>query len=127
MAPLTTGGLAGGMAHGSHIHHETYGFIGANRPTPTSAFNRILDLRPGDLDPAVYGGHTFRTILSDSILEFTYIGRLEPSLITDHGQVFHLGSQKTMAHDKLTSDILLGNHKVIRTNGSVPISSFHPI
>jgi hypothetical protein len=37
-----------------------------------------------------------------------------------------------MAHDELTQGIastghiLLGNHKVIHTNGSTPIASFHP-
>ena len=56
MAPLTTGGLAGGMAHGSHIHHETYGFIGANRPTPTSAFSRSLDFHLRNLGAMVHSG-----------------------------------------------------------------------
>jgi hypothetical protein len=38
-----------------------------------------------------------------------------------------------MAHDELTQGmaltghILLGNHEVIHTNGSVPITSFYPI
>ena len=38
-----------------------------------------------------------------------------------------------MAHDKLTQGmastghILLGNHEVIHTNGSTPITSFYPV
>ena len=36
MAPSTIGGLAGGMAHGSHIHRENYGFIDAKGPAPRS-------------------------------------------------------------------------------------------
>jgi hypothetical protein len=68
-----------------------------------------------------------------SILEFTYIGGPVPSLVTSHGQVLHPGGQKSMAHDELTQGmaltghILLGNHEVIHTNGSVPITSFYPI
>ena len=92
MAPLTTGGLAGGMAHGSHIHHETYGFIGANRPTPTSAFSRSLDFHLRNLGPTTYGGHTLGTAHGGCIPEFTYVGGLIPSLITHQGQDFQLGS-----------------------------------
>ena len=81
----------------------------------------------------VYGRHTLRTTLGGSILEFTYIGGPAPSLATNHGQFFNQGSQMLVAQGKLaqgmasTSHILLGNRKVIRANGSTPITSFYPI
>jgi hypothetical protein len=56
MAPCTVGGLARKMAHDGHIFHENYEFIDAGGPAPTSTFSRSLNLRFGDLDPAVYGG-----------------------------------------------------------------------
>jgi hypothetical protein len=67
-----------------------------------STFSHGLDLCPRDLDPVVHGGHTLRTALGGNILEFTYIGGTVPSLITSHGQIFHLGSQSPTAHGKLT-------------------------
>ena len=133
MAPRTNGGLARGMAHGSHIYHENYEFIGVKRPAPVSAFSRGQDLRPRDLDPVVYGEHTLKTTLNGSILEFTYIGGAVPSLITSRGQIFHPGSQRPTAHGKLThgmasnGHILLGNHEAVHTNGSMLITSFYPI
>jgi hypothetical protein len=132
MAPRTNGGLAREIAHGGNTHHENYEFIGVRGPAPASAFSCVPDLCSRDLDPAVYGGHTLGTALSGSILEFTYIGGPVPSLATGHGQVFHPGSQRPMAHGKLTQGmtptghILLGNRKVIHTNGSMPITSFYP-
>ena len=74
MAPRTNGGLARGMAHGSHIRHENYEFIGIEGPAPTSIFSHSQVLHPGDLDPVAYEGHTLGTALSGCILEFTYIG-----------------------------------------------------
>jgi hypothetical protein len=44
MPPHTVGGLAGGMAHGGHIHRENYGFISIDEPVPTSAFSHNPDL-----------------------------------------------------------------------------------
>ena len=79
------------------------------------------------------GGHTLETAPSGSIPEFTYVGGPVPSLVTGHGQVFHLGGRKSMAHDELaqgmasTGHILLGNHKVVHTNRSTLITSFYPI
>ena len=80
MAPRTVGGLIGGMAHGGHIHHENYEFTSVRGPVPAFTFSYVLDLRFEDLDPTVYVGHTLRTTLNGSILEFTYIGgRYPPS------------------------------------------------
>jgi hypothetical protein len=44
------------MAHGSHIHHRNYEFIGAKGPAPMSTFSHGPDLHPGDLDPTVHAG-----------------------------------------------------------------------
>ena len=132
MASRTVGGLIGGVAHGGYIHRENYEFTSVEEPAPMSAFRHALDLRFGDLDPMVYGGRTLGTTLSGSIPKSTYIGGTVPSLITNHGQVFSLGSQKSMAQKELTQGmassghILLGNHEVIRTNGSTPITSSYP-
>ena len=103
MASRTVDGLACEMAHGCHICHENYEFISARGTTPTSAFSRALDLRFRDLDPAVYGGHALRTTISGSIPDFTYVGVASPvpSFATSHGQIFHPGSQRTMARDEL--------------------------
>ena len=57
MAPRTVGGLAGGMAHGSHIHRENYGFIGTKGPAPASAISHSPDLHLGNLSTVAYGGH----------------------------------------------------------------------
>ena len=102
MAPRTVGGLAHGMCHGGHILHKKYEFIGAEGLAPVSTFSRILNLYPGELVPMVRGGHTLRTALSGNILGFTYKGGRAPSLIIVHGQIFYLGSQRPMAHGKLT-------------------------
>ena len=102
MTTHTVGGLAGRKAHDGHICRENYEFTDVRGPSPASTFNRIPDLCSRDLDPAAYGGPTLGTILSGSILEFTYIGGPEPPLITNHGQVLHPEGQKSMAHDELT-------------------------
>ena len=85
MAPRTVGGLAHGMAHGSHICCENHEFIGVKGPAPSPAFSRGSDLHPRDLDTAVHGGHTPGTALRGYILEFTYTEGLVPSLITGCG------------------------------------------
>ena len=54
MAPCTVCRLARRMAHGSHIHHENYEFIGVGGPVPTSTYGHVLDLYFRDLDPMVY-------------------------------------------------------------------------
>ena len=66
------------MTHDDHIHHKNHEFIGVEGPALASTFSHGLDLRFGDLDPTVYGGHTFSTAFSDSISEFTYIGGQYP-------------------------------------------------
>ena len=78
MAPRTTGGLAGGMAHGGHIHRENYGFIDANELALAFAIIHNPDLHLGNLGPATYGGHTLGTALKACILEFTYPGGQYP-------------------------------------------------
>ena len=77
------------MAYDGHINHENYEFTVVGGPSPMSTFSRVLDLRSKDLDLTVYDEHALRTALSGSILEFTYIGGLVPSLTTGHGHVFH--------------------------------------
>jgi hypothetical protein len=49
MAPHTAGELASGMACGSHIHHENYGFIGAKGLAPVFVISHSLDLYLGNL------------------------------------------------------------------------------
>ena len=39
MAPHIVVELAGGMAHGGHIHHENYEFIGIKGLVPASAYS----------------------------------------------------------------------------------------
>ena len=73
MAPRTTGGLAGGMAHGGHIHHENYGFIDAKGLAPASAFSRSPDFHHGNLGLMAYGGHTPETTHGGHIPEYTYL------------------------------------------------------
>ena len=102
MAPRTADGLARGMAHGGHIRHKNYEFIGAKGPAPTSAFSRGPDLHSGDLDPTVHGGQTLRTALRVCIPEFTYPEGPVPSLITSRGQVSRLGNQRSTARNELT-------------------------
>ena len=72
MASRTTGGLAGGMAYGGHIHHENYGFIGSNRLAPASTINHSLDLHLGNLSSMAHGGHTPVIALGSCIPKFTY-------------------------------------------------------
>jgi hypothetical protein len=67
MAPHTAGGLTHGMAHGGHIRHKNYEFIGAKGPSPMSAFRHGLALHPRDLDPAAHGRHTLKTTLGGCI------------------------------------------------------------
>ena len=132
MAPRIVGELTGGMAHGGHIHHKNYEFTGVEGPVPASTFSHGPDLRPRDLGPVVYGGCNLEIDLHGTIPKFTYIGGPIPSPITSHGKAFHLGSQRPIAHGELTQGmaptghILLGNHKVIHTNGTTPITSFYP-
>ena len=73
MAPRTASRLASGMAHGSHIHHENYGFIGSNRLAPASTINHSLDLHLGNLSSMARGGHTPKTTLGGYIPEFIYL------------------------------------------------------
>ena len=133
MATRTASGFARGMAHDSNIRHENYEFIGNEGPAPVSALSHGSDLRSRDLGPEVHGGHTLGTTLEGCILECTYVRGPISSLITGQGRDFRLGSQRPMAHGKLTQGmasighILLGNHEAIRTNGSAPITSFYPI
>ena len=133
MAPRTVGGLAGGMAHGCHIRRENYEFTDVKEPAPASTYYHDPNLRHGYLSPVARGGHTLGTAPDGSIPRFTYVGGSVPSLVTGHGQVFHLGNRRSVAHDELaqrmasTDHIPLGNHEVIHTNGLAPITSFYPV
>jgi hypothetical protein len=84
MAPRTIGGFTRGMAHDSHLHHGNPKFVNVEGPAPMSIFSHSQVLHPRDLDPVAHGRHTLKTTLNGYILEFTYIGRLVPSLITGH-------------------------------------------
>jgi hypothetical protein len=87
MAPRTTGGLVGGMAHDGHIHRENYGFIGANGPVPAPAISHSPDLHLGNLRPVARGGYTLGTALRGCIPEFNYPEGPKPSLVACCGQV----------------------------------------
>jgi hypothetical protein len=102
MAPRTTGGLIGGMAHGGHIHCENYGLIGANGLAPASAISHSPDLHLGNLSSVAHGGYTPRTALGSYIPKFTYLEGPVPSLVASRGQVSRPRNQRTMAHDELT-------------------------
>ena len=133
MAPRTAGGLARGMAHGGHIRHENYEFIGVKGPPPASIFSHGPDLHSGDLDSMVHGGHTLRTALGGYILECTHVRVPLPSLITGHGRDLHLRNQTAMAHGDLTQGMdcggptLFGNHKITRTDGATPVICSYPV
>jgi hypothetical protein len=64
------------------------------------------------------------------ILEPTYAGGLGPSLITGHGQDFHPGSLRSMAHGELARGMArngyntLGNCEIAQTNRSTPIIGY---
>jgi len=102
-------------------------------PAPTSTFSRGPNFHPRGLYHVAHGGHTLKTALEGCILEFTYITGPAHSLVTDHGRDFYPGNQRPMAHGELTrgkaygGHILLGNHEITRTNGSMPITSFYPV
>ena len=102
MASCTAGGLARGMAHGGHNHHDNYEFVNIKGLASASAFSCGLDLHPRDLDPVIHGGHTLKTALGGYIPKFTYLEGLVPSLIISCGQVSHLGNQRSTARNKLT-------------------------
>jgi hypothetical protein len=129
MAPRIAGGLTGGMARGGHIHRENYGFIGANKPTPTSAISHSPDLHPGNLSSVACGRQTPETTLGGCIPEFTYLEGPVPSLVASRGLVSRPRNQRTTTHDELargmasTSHILLGNHAVNHSKGPVPVSA----
>ena len=74
MAPRTTGGLVGGMAHGGHIRHENYEFTSIKGSALVSTNGHGPNLYNRDLGPVACGGHTLRTTPDGSILEFTYVG-----------------------------------------------------
>ena len=78
----------------------------------------------------IHGGHTLGIPHGGCIPEFTYVGKLVPSLITGHGQHFYPGSLWPVAHGELTQGmvrdghILLGNHEIAQTNGSMHIIGY---
>ena len=117
--------LSGHIPLGNHMVDHLRG------PVPTSAFSRVTNLRPRGLGPVTHGGHTLGTPHEDCIPKFTYVGGLAPSLITSHGQDFHLGSLRPVAHGELAqkmahgSRIFLRNHEISRNNGSMPTIGFY--
>ena len=66
------------MAHGGHIHHENYEFIGVKGPAPMPVYSHDPNLHNGNMGPVAHGGHTFRTTPGGSIPEFTYMGSQYP-------------------------------------------------
>ena len=92
MAPRTAGGLAGGMAHGGHIHRKNYEFISIKGPAPATAHGYDPNLYHRDPRHVAHSGHTLGTALGGSILEFTYLEGLVPSLTADRGQSSRLGN-----------------------------------
>ena len=87
IAPRTIGLLAHGMARGDHIRHENYEFISVEGPPPTSTHGYDPNLYHRDPGHVAYSGHTLETTSGGSILEFTYLEGLVPSLIAGCGQV----------------------------------------
>jgi hypothetical protein len=87
-------------------------------PAPVSALGHVPDLRLENLGPMAYNGRTLRAAHGGCILGFTNTGDPVPSLITDHGQTFHLGSLLAVAHGDLAQGvargdyILLDNHEI---------------
>ena len=77
------------MAHGGHIRHKNYEFISIKGPAPTSAHGYDPNLCHGNLGHIARSGHTLGTASSGSILEFTYLEGLVPSLTVGHGQASH--------------------------------------
>jgi hypothetical protein len=79
MAPRTVGGLTGGMALDGHIRCKNYEFtsIKCLAPTTTHGYNPNLYHR----DPR----HVAHSVSSGSILEFTYLEGLVPSLTASRG------------------------------------------
>jgi hypothetical protein len=77
-----------------------------------------------------YGGCILETVQWGCIPEFTYAGGLGPSLITGHGQNFHPGSLRSVAHGRLARGMArsgrnpLGNSEIARTNGSMPVVGY---
>jgi hypothetical protein len=124
-----TQGMAstGHILLGNHVVNHTKG------SAPTSALGHGPDLHLENLGPACYGGRTLGTAHGGCIPEPTYAGGLGPSLITDHGQDFHQGSLRFVAHGELARGMAcdgrntLGNREIARTNGSTPIIGYCPI
>jgi hypothetical protein len=77
---------------------------------PTSTLGRGPDLHLWNLGPAAYGGRTLRTTHRGCILELTYVGGPGPSLITGHGQAFHLERKMATARGDLTQGLARGGH-----------------
>jgi hypothetical protein len=80
-----------------------------------------------------YGGCILETVQWGCIPEFTYAGGLGPSLITGHGQNFHPGSLRSVAHGRLARGMArggrnpLGNREIAQTKGSMPVIGYCPI
>ena len=89
---MTHDELTQGMASTGHILLGNHVANHSKGPVLATTFGHGPDFHPGGLDPVVHGEHTLGIALGGCILEFTHIGGPAPSLITSHGQDFHLGS-----------------------------------
>ena len=85
MSPRTTGGLAGGMVHDGHICRKNYEFISIKGPAPATARGYDPNLHHRDPGHVAHSGHALGTTSGGSILEFTYLEGLVPSLTTGRG------------------------------------------
>jgi hypothetical protein len=119
--------LTGHILLGNHVVNHTKG------SALVSALGHGLDLRLENLGPTDFGGRTLGAAHGGCIPEPTYVGGPGPSLITGHGQDFHPGSLMSVVHGELTRGMArdgrntLGNHKIARTNGSMPVIGYCPI
>ena len=110
MAPRTASELAGGMAHGGHIHRKNYEFISIKGLAPTSARGYDPNLCHGDLGHVAHNGHTLRTTSDGSNLEFIYLEGPAPSLTTSHSQASRPGNQRPTARNKPTRGMASTGH-----------------
>jgi hypothetical protein len=121
------------MALTGHILLENHAVNHTKGPVPTSTFGHKPDLHLRNLGPVAYGGRALRTIRGGCILEFTYVGGLGPSLITNHSRDFHPRNQTAVAHGDLARGMAhgghapTGNHEIARANGATPVTSSYPV
>jgi hypothetical protein len=89
------------MASTSYILLRNHVVNHARGPVPTSALSYGPDFHLRNPGLAAYGGSTHGIAHGGCIPEFTYVGGPGSSLITDHGEAFHLEHQMAMARGDL--------------------------